>query len=126
MAQSRVLIIDDAITVRAYHRQLLEEMDIEVEEAVNGVEALEKALRKPFDLWLVDVNMPTMDGFRFLFLARQNDRIRGVPAIVISTVSGSRDKTQALDNGANLFLTKPVAPDLFKSRVAVMLGRRVA
>ncbi|SDE97508.1 response regulator [Rhodospira trueperi] len=126
MAKPRVLIIDDAATVRAFHRHLLEGMDLEVDEAVNGVEGLEKALRQPFDLWLVDVNMPTMDGIRFLFMARQNDRIRDVPAIMITTESELRDKTQALENGANLFLVKPVDPDVFRSRVAVMLGRRAA
>jgi len=126
MAKPRVLIIDDATTVRAYHRHLLEAMDLDVDEAVNGVEALEKALRQPFDLWLVDVNMPTMDGVQFLFMARQNDRIRDVPAIMITTESEVRDKTRALETGANLFLVKPVDPDTFQSRVAVMLGRRAA
>lgn len=124
MTAPRVLIIDDAVTVRAYHRALVEQLGATVDEAINGVEAMEQALRKPHDLWIVDVNMPTMDGLRFLSLARQNDRIRAVPAVVVTTETGLRDRAQAWRAGANLFLIKPVDPAVFCAHVAVLLGSR--
>jgi len=55
-----------------------------VEEAWNGIEALEKALEAPFDLYVVDINMPKLDGFCFLRELRQQD-ITQSPAIMIST-----------------------------------------
>jgi len=122
-ATQRILIVDDAATVRAFHRQVLEDMTVDIDEAANGVEALEKALRTPYDLWIVDVNMPIMDGFRFLALARQNQATCDVPAIMVTTEASVRDRTQALENGASLFLVKPVDPDAFRSRVAILLGR---
>ena len=59
----RILIVDDAATVRMYHRGILESAGYAVEEAMNGIEALEKALEAPFDLYVVDVNMPKLNGY---------------------------------------------------------------
>ena len=58
----RILVIDDAATVRLYHREILENAGFDVAEAINGVEALEKIEEAPFDLYLVDINMPKLDG----------------------------------------------------------------
>ena len=66
-------MIDDASLVRLYYRSTLEAAGFKVEEAMNGIEALEKLLEKPVDLLIVDVNMPQMDGFTFLGLLRQKD-----------------------------------------------------
>ena len=65
-ASKRILIVDDASLVRRYYRDALERAGFEVDEALNGVEALEKLLAEPADLLIVDVNMPQMDGFTFL------------------------------------------------------------
>ena len=62
----RVLIVDDANLVRLYYRQILEEAGFEVEEALNGLEALERLLVSPADALIVDINMPQMDGITFL------------------------------------------------------------
>ena len=62
----RVLVIDDAATVRMFCRVTLQGGGIQVEEAVNGIEGLEKAMQAPFDLYVVDVNMPKLDGYGFL------------------------------------------------------------
>ena len=69
----RILIIDDAATVRMYHRNILESAGYAVEEAMNGIEALEKALPEPFDLYIVDINMPKLDGYGFLRQLRGED-----------------------------------------------------
>jgi len=54
----RILIVDDAATMRMYFRNILEGAGYLVNEAVNGIEAMEKSLQEPFDLYIVDVNMP--------------------------------------------------------------------
>jgi two-component system chemotaxis response regulator CheY len=119
----RVLIIDDSTIVRLYHRRLMEQMGCQVEEAINGVEALEKALSaNPFDLFLVDVNMPKMDGYRFIAEARINPSIMAVPAIMVSTEAKSWDREKAYRAGANLYLFKPVRPEVLQNYVALMAG----
>ena len=80
----RILIVDDAATVRMYHRGILESAGYLVEEAWNGIEALEKALEAPFDLYIVDINMPKLDGYGFLRELRQQ-QIAQPPAIMVST-----------------------------------------
>ncbi len=82
--KKRVLVIDDAALVRLYYRDALEGAGFEVDEALNGLEALEKLLTTPADLLIVDVNMPQMDGFTFLrTLRRQELPLGGTPAMVI-------------------------------------------
>ena len=66
----RVLVVDDAALVRRYVRQALEPAGFEVEESINGIDAMEKVLAKPFDLLVVDINMPKMDGYKFLHTLR--------------------------------------------------------
>lgn len=107
----RILVVDDAATVRMYHRQILESAGFAVEEAYNGVEALEKALLQPYDLYLVDVNMPKKDGYAFLRDLRQQDEIPQAPAIMISTEAEDQDRTRAYESGANFYLVKPIKPD---------------
>ena len=117
----RALIIDDAATVRMYHRNTLEEAGLEVEEAVNGIEALEKALQTPFDLYVVDINMPKLDGYGFLRELRSRD-IPQAPAIMVSTEAQANDQARAYAAGANIYLTKPVKPDQLLIHVRLLLG----
>jgi two-component system, chemotaxis family, chemotaxis protein CheY len=104
----RVLVIDDAVTQRLYHRQILEGGGFAVEEAVNGYEGLEKLLAAPFDLCLVDVNMPIMDGLTMVRRLRAEASIAAMPVIMISTEAKDLDATQAYAAGANLYLVKPI------------------
>ena len=117
-----VLVVDDATVVRLYYRQILESAGHQVAEAINGVEALEKALETPFDLALVDVNMPVMDGLTFVQTLRRDPAIHGLPVLMTSTQSHTSDKLAALRAGANLYLIKPVAPADLALHVAAMLG----
>lgn len=117
----RILIIDDAATVRMFHRGILEAAGYQVEEAVNGVEALEKALLTPFDLYIVDVNMPKLDGYGFLRELR-NQNLPQVPAIMVSTEATAEDRRRAYANGANLYLVKPTRPEQLVAPIALLLG----
>ncbi|WPL12392.1 response regulator [Thiorhodovibrio litoralis] len=117
----RILIIDDAATVRLYHRRILETANFAVEEAMNGIEALEKALQSSFDLYLVDINMPKLDGYGFLHELRSGD-LPQVPAIMISTEAQPADEQRAYAAGANLYVIKPVKPDQLLAQVRVLLG----
>ena len=123
MMAQHILIIDDAATVRMYHRQILETAGFHVQEAINGIEAMEKVLlaSPAFNLYLVDVNMPKQDGYGFLNELR---RLNGtqVPALMISTESQEIDREQALQAGANFYLVKPIKPDVLLGYVRLLLG----
>src|SRR5215475_11490206 len=92
----RVLVIDDANLVRMYYRETLEARGFEVEVAFNGLEGLEKVAAAPFDLLVVDVNMPRMDGLTFVrALRRSAPSVATIPVLVSSTESGEQDKQAA-------------------------------
>src|ERR1700743_1260878 len=86
--RKRVLIVDDANLIRLYYRDALDRAGFSVDEALNGLEGLEKLLTAPVDLLIVDVNMPQMDGLTFLStLRRQTAAIASTPALITSTES---------------------------------------
>jgi two-component system chemotaxis response regulator CheY len=120
----RILIVDDAATVRMYHRGILESSGYKVEEAWNGIEALEKSLESPFDLYMVDVNMPKLDGYAFLRELRQQEGPQK-PAIMISTEAADRDEIVAYQAGANAYLIKPVRPAQLLAHIRLMLGEAI-
>jgi two-component system, chemotaxis family, chemotaxis protein CheY len=117
----RILIIDDAATVRMYHRNILQTAGYAVDEAINGLEALEKALQTPFDLYLVDLNMPKLDGYGFLRELRSQDMAQ-TPAIMISTEASPVDCQRAYVAGANLYLVKPMQSEQLLTAVTLLLG----
>jgi two-component system, chemotaxis family, chemotaxis protein CheY len=122
--KTHILVIDDAGLVRMYYRDALERAGYEVDEALNGLEALEKLLAAPADLLIVDVNMPQMDGLSFLKVLRRQDLpICGIPALVVTTEAGPEDRAAAQAAGANFYLVKPVAPEVLIAHVDLMSGR---
>ena len=122
-AKARILVVDDSSLVRLYYRSTLEKAGFEVEQAINGIEAMERVLSQRFDLLIVDVNMPRMDGFTFLRSLRcgAND-VAGLPALMISTEAQMQDITEARAAGANFYLVKPVAEAELVRHVCVLTG----
>lgn len=116
-----VMVVDDSKTVRSYHGSILREMGIEVLEAENGMEALEKSLDNRVNLYLVDVNMPIMDGYSFVSELRKQPSSKLVPVIMITTQEEETDKIEAFRVGANLFETKPIKPDALKGYLQLLL-----
>ncbi len=117
----RILDVDDAATVRMYHRGILESAGFVVEEAFNGLEALEKVAASPFDLYIVDINMPKLDGFGFLRALREKQMVQA-PAIIVSTEGGLNDENEALRAGANDYLIKPIKADQFLLHTRLLIG----
>jgi two-component system chemotaxis response regulator CheY len=109
----RILIVDDASLVRRYYRNILAPAGFEIDEALNGLEALEKLLDHAVDLLIVDINMPKMDGLTFLKTLRaQTSDIASIPAFVISTEAAAADIAAARQAGANFYLGKPIQPEI--------------
>jgi len=121
----RVLVVDDSSLVRLYYRDVLEKSGYDVDQAMNGLEAMERVLAQPFDLLIVDVNMPKMDGFSFLReLRRSNSQAAVLPVLVITTEAGREDAEEARAVGANFYLVKPVSEADLRDHVAVLTGYR--
>jgi two-component system chemotaxis response regulator CheY len=122
-APTRILVVDDSSLVRMYYRATLEKAGFAVEQALNGIEAMEKVLTQSFDLLIVDVNMPQMDGLSFLRALRdRNEDVASLPALVISTEAGAQDRDDARAAGANFYLIKPVSEADLVGHVAALSG----
>ncbi|HEX4367785.1 MAG TPA: response regulator [Rhodopila sp.] len=122
--KKRILIVEDAGLVRMYYREALEGAGFDVDEALNGLEALEKLLTAPVDLLIVDVNMPQMDGLTFLkALRRQPPAIASIPVLITTTESGPQDIQAARKAGANFYLTKPVGQEQLVLHACILSGR---
>ena len=119
----RVLVIDDAGLVRLYYRAALEAAGFEVAEALNGLEALEQLLANPFDLLIVDVNMPQMDGLSFLRAVRSKSLpLAATPALVTTSETAPQRVGAARAAGANFYLVKPLSPETLAEYAALLCG----
>ncbi|HEV7692727.1 MAG TPA: response regulator [Hyphomonadaceae bacterium] len=121
----RILVVDDARLIRSFYRSILEKEGYEIDEALNGLEALEKLLVVPVDLLIVDINMPKMDGLTFLRTLRRGEApISAIPALMTSTEAKDSDKENARAAGANFYMVKPIKADALVEHVNLLAGRR--
>jgi two-component system, chemotaxis family, chemotaxis protein CheY len=122
-ARKRILVVDDSALVRLYCSDALAKAGFEVEQAINGIEAMEKVLTQAFDLVIVDINMPRMDGLSFLRALRRGARdVATLPALMITTEDGEQDIVDARAAGANFYLVKPVSQADLRRYAAVLTG----
>ncbi|SIT71359.1 response regulator transcription factor [Microbacterium sp. RU33B] len=112
---TRILIIEDEPRIAAFVKRGLESAGYTATVAEDGAEGLERALRGDIDLVLLDVGLPTMDGFEVL----QHLRGQGstVPVIMLTARSSTRDTVEGLDAGANDYVSKPFTFDELLARV---------
>jgi two-component system chemotaxis response regulator CheY len=109
MARHRILIVEDSPTMRQLLVFALKRLkDVEIVEAQDGMDGLRKVTSDHFDLALVDINMPVMDGLKLISLIRGEESLRAMPIIVITTEGAREDRERALALGADEYLTKPI------------------
>jgi two-component system chemotaxis sensor kinase CheA len=102
----RVLIVDDSLTTRMLEQSILESAGFEVDMATSGEEALEAASRKHYALFLVDVEMPGMDGFTFIERYRLDPALRDIPAILVTSRASPADRRRGDSVGARGYMVK--------------------
>jgi two-component system, chemotaxis family, chemotaxis protein CheY len=118
-----ILVVDDSSLVRLYCHDALERAGFEVDQAINGLEAMEKVLARTFDLVIVDVNMPRMDGISFVrALRRSGLPAASIPSLMMTTEANQQDRDDARAAGANYYLVKPVSEADLVRHVAVLTG----
>jgi len=105
----RILIVEDSPTMRQLLVFALKRLkNVEIVEAQDGMDGLRKVSSDHFDLALIDINMPVMDGLKLIRLIRGEENLKAMPIVVITTEGAKEDRERALGLGANEYLTKPI------------------
>jgi DNA-binding response OmpR family regulator len=115
-----ILLIDDDVELCHLLREFLAEQEIELEFAHDGRSGLTRALSGPFDLLLLDVMMPGLDGFELLRQVRRQSRL---PVIMLTARTAKVDRLAGLDAGADDYVPKPFDPDELLARARAVLRR---
>ena len=121
---ARLLVVDDNKVNRLLLTRSLELQGHSVASAENGRVALEMLRREPFDLLLLDMEMPEMDGFQVLEQLVNDRQLRDLPVIVTSSLEGIANVVRCIELGAEDYLTKPVNPVLLKARIGASLEKK--
>ena len=109
MQRHRILIVEDSPTMRQLLAFALKRIpNVVIVEARDGMDALRHVTSDHFDLALVDINMPVMDGLKLIHLIRDEESLKAMPIVVITTEGAQEDRARALALGADEYLTKPV------------------
>jgi chemosensory pili system protein ChpA (sensor histidine kinase/response regulator) len=102
-----VMVVDDSITVRKVTTRLLERHEFEVITAKDGVDAVTVLADTVPDVMLLDIEMPRMDGFELATIIRHDDRLKGIPIIMITSRTGEKHRERAEAIGVNQYMGKP-------------------
>ncbi len=119
---ARILAVDDSAAMRQMVGITLTGAGHQVQQAVDGREALQFAERERFDLVITDVNMPGMDGLTLVRQLRNMPSYRGVPLLVLTTEATTERKLEGKAAGATGWLVKPFNPDRLLANVAKVLS----
>jgi two-component system chemotaxis response regulator CheY len=120
---SRVLVVDDSRVMREMIIACLRaEGALEFAHAGSGLEAIERLSLKPFDLMVLDLNMPDIGGLEVIEFVRGQDKLRGLPILVVTTRGDESSRSRALETGASAFMTKPFAPEAILAEVRRLLS----
>ena len=120
MAGERILVVDDEDGIRDLVGTYLRQEGYEVDDAADGDEALDRFRRQAPDLMVLDLRLPTIDGFDVL---REVRRSSNLPVIVLSARAEETDKLIGLELGADDYLTKPFSPRELVARIRAVLRR---
>ncbi len=117
----RILVVDDQREILDITSAVLSDAGYAVTLASSGGQALAELGREPFDLVLLDINMPEMDGWETLRLLRADELRLGVPVVMFSVKGELTDKVRSLQEGASGYITKPFVVDELVARVRRVL-----
>ena len=120
----RFLVVDDNKVNRLLLTHSLEQMGHHVDLAENGAEAIEKLRAAEYDLVLLDIEMPVLNGYQTLEICRQDVSLREVPIIMTSSLDELDSVVKCIEMGAEDYLTKPLNPVLLRARVNASLEKK--
>lgn len=120
--KKKILVIEDNQQNLYLIRYLLEDCGYEVFEAMDGKEGIEKAASINPDLILLDIQLPTMDGYAVARTLRQNNKLAKTPIVAVTSYAMSGDREKALEAGCSGYVEKPIDPDTFPAQVEKALS----
>jgi CheY-like chemotaxis protein len=121
-----VLVVDDSITIRKVTNRILERNGITVATAKDGVDALSWMSHTVPDLILLDIEMPRMDGYEVATYVRGDERLAGVPIIMITSRTGDKHRERAEGIGVNRYLGKPYQETELMEHINAVLAEYAA
>ena len=125
LQRASVLVVDDSRTMRLSLTRALNELGFDnIKEAKNGRQALELVLKEPFDLMLLDMEMPEMNGMEVLLALKNNPQLGGLPVIVISGADQIENAVRCIEAGAEDYLPKPFNPTLLRARATSSIEKK--
>lgn len=125
MAKNKCLVVEDSPTMRQLLLFALARIkDLEVLEAVDGVEALKKMADSKFDLFMVDINMPRIDGLKLIKHIHADEVAGNVPIVIVSEIKTKDDHRRASSLGVDAYITKPVHTSQIIDTVTALLKKR--
>ena len=116
----KILVVDDEVLIRTVIKEYCENNDYEVFEASSGNEALDLLLNNKYDLMILDIMMPEMDGFEML---KELPKEKRIPTIMLSARGEEYDKLTGFDLGIDDYVTKPFSPKELIARIKAVLSR---
>jgi two-component system, sensor histidine kinase and response regulator len=126
LAGGRVLLVEDNEVNRFLAEELLTDLGIHVTTAINGREGVERVNAEPFDLVLMDIQMPVMDGIAATKLIRADSRFQSLPIVAMTAHAMTGDRERSLDAGMNDHLTKPISPKVLEATLLRWMRARSA
>ncbi|WP_407081822.1 response regulator transcription factor [Psychrobacillus antarcticus] len=120
MMPSRILIIEDDISIAELQRDYLEIHQMKADIVTDGLEGVDRALNEPFDLIVIDLMLPSMNGFEICRRIREK---KNVPIMIVSAKKEDIDKIRGLGLGADDYMTKPFSPSELVARVQAHIKR---
>ena len=121
--QYSLLVVDDNEMNRDLLGRRLQRQGYRVTMAVDGRQALEIIAQEPFDLVLLDIMLPVMNGYQVLEHLKADQSLSHIPVIITTALDESDGKAKCMELGAEDYLTKPFNPVILKSRIADCLER---
>ncbi len=119
-----VMVIDDSITMRKVTARILERHNIQVVTAKDGLDAVAMLQTQVPDLAILDIEMPRMDGFEVVAHVRNQQSLRGLPIIMVTSRGGEKHRERAMKLGVNDYLTKPYQEEQLMQSIRRILGER--
>ncbi len=106
VVRRNLLVVDDSLTTRTLEQSILETAGYDVEVAESAEEGLRKAAQHQYDLFLVDIEMPGMNGFEFVTTVKANPQLQHIPCILVTSKSGEADQERGRSVGAADYIVK--------------------
>jgi CheY-like chemotaxis protein len=125
MGKERILVVEDNPMNIELFKDLLEAQGYEVYEATNATEALDQVKSNKFDLILMDIQLPGMDGLTATKIIKEDPRNKGIPIVALTAYAMTGDEEKVREAGCDGYITKPIDIKEFPKMVAGILNAKI-